>query len=317
MMRALRVAVVGGGSRGRGHMAILKAFPDVDLVAICDPVESARERAHDDFQVENGYGSMEDLLSHEKLDGVIVATPPDLNAAVSMISLEAGIDTLLEKPPGWSVAECVALRDAAARSGAKGMVGWNRRFDPLVIKARMMVMARGPIIQLVGEFHKNVRQIERTAGFPELVMDNLLLESPIHSIDTICALADAKVREVHSFVRRSISRYKDVHAALVVFENDCVASIVANYTAGARLERYEVHGEDISVYLEGISGGVAFCDGERIELEVDRKQSTIDQNRFFLDCVRAGRPIGPPAADLETAVETMELGVGILEGLRK
>lgn len=316
-MKSLRVAVVGCGRRGRRHMEILKGFSDVDLVAICDPVESARERAYDDFQVGNGYGSMDELLSCQKLDGVIVATPPHLNASVSMISLQAGIDTLLEKPPGWNVAECGALRDAAARSGAKGMVGWNRRFDPLVIKARTAVTARGPIIQLVGEFHKNVRQIEKTEGFPEVVMDNLLLESPIHSIDTICALADAKVREVHSFVRRSISCYKDVHAALVVFENDCVASIIANYTAGARLERYEVHGKDISVYLEGISSGVVFCDGKRIELKVDRKQSTIDQNRFFLDCVRMGRPIGPPAADLKIAVETMELSVEILEGLRE
>ena len=316
-MKALRVAVVGGGSRGRGHMRILNGFADVDLAAICDPVESVRQRAHDEFQVANGYESMEDLLSHEQLDAVVVATPPHLNAPVAMVSLEAGIDTLLEKPPGLSVAECAALRDSAARSGAKGMVGWNRRFDPLVVQAQSMVRARGPITQLVGEFHKNVRQIEKKARFPEQVMDNLLLESPIHAIDTICALADSKVSEVHGYVRRTISRYKDVHAALVVFENDCVASIIANYTTGGRLERYEIHGEEISVYLEGISHGVAVCEGDKVELEADRKRSTVDQDRYFLDCVQSGRPIGRPAADLETAVETMELAIGILEGLRE
>ena len=53
-MKALRVAVVGGGSRGRGHMRILNGFADVDLVAICDPIESVRQRAHDEFQVANG-----------------------------------------------------------------------------------------------------------------------------------------------------------------------------------------------------------------------------------------------------------------------
>ena len=39
--------------------------------------------------------------------------------------------------------------------------------------------------------------------------------------------------------------------------------------------------------------------------------STLEQDRFFLDCVRAGRPITAPAADLEEAVATMELAARI------
>ena len=73
-------------------------------------------------------------------------------------------------------------------------------------------------------------------------------------------LADAPVSEVHSFVRR-VSAYRDVHAALIVFENECVAQLSANYTTDARLERYEIHGRDISAYLEGIRGGEFVCDG--------------------------------------------------------
>ena len=38
----LRIAVIGCGNRGRGHMRIMHNFEDVDLVAVCDPVESAR-----------------------------------------------------------------------------------------------------------------------------------------------------------------------------------------------------------------------------------------------------------------------------------
>ncbi len=187
----------------------------------------------------------------------------------------------------------------------------------MVLQAQAMVAERGPVTQLVGEFHKSVRKIAESGVFTEEVMDNLLLESPIHSIDTVCALANSKVAEIHAFVRRAISDYKDVHAALVLFENGCVASIIANYTTGARLERYEIHGEEISVYLEGIRSGVAFFDGKEVELEGDSKASTIDQNRFFLDCVRSGRPIERPAANLDTAVETMELAMKILDGLRE
>ena len=316
-MEKLRAAVVGCGARGKGHIRILKSFEDIDLVAVCDPVDEIRERRRGEFEVDKGYANLADLLSKEKLDAIVVATPPHLNAPVAMECFEAGINTLLEKPPGLSVEECKALRDTSARTGAKGMVGWNRRFHPMVLKAQSMVAERGPVTQLVGEFHKSVRQIAASGVFTEQVMDNLLLESPIHSIDTVYALANSKVAEVHSFVRRAMSDYKDVHAAVVLFESGCVASIIANYTTDARLERYEIHGVEISVYLEGIRTGVAFVDGKEVKLGGERDASTVDQNRFFLDCVRSGRPIERPAANLDTAVETMELSLKILEGLRE
>ncbi len=310
--------MIGCGNRGRGHIRILKSFEDVDLVAVCDPIEPAREGMRQEHQIEKGYAGVEDMLSKEDLNAIIVATPPHLNAPVAQVCLEAGIDTLLEKPPGLSVAECTTLRDTAARTGAKGMVGWNRRFHPLIVEAKSMVDERGPTTQLVGEFHKSVRQIKDSEVFTEFLMDNLLLETPIHAIDTMCFLAGSKVAEVHSYVRRVTSEYKDVHAALVVYENGCVASIIANYTTDARLERYEIHGRQISAYLEGVNQGVIFCDGERKELDGSKsRESTDDQNRFFLDCVKSNRPIESPAANLDTAVQTMDLCGKILQGLRE
>lgn len=317
-MKNLRTAVIGCGARGQGHIRALKSFEDVDVVAICDPVDVAREVACRDHQIENGYAAVEDLLSKEELDAIVVATPPHLNAPVAKLCLEEGIDTLLEKPPGLNVPECVELRDISVRTGAKGMVGWNRRFNPLILEAKALIAERGPVTQLVGEFHKSVQRILDSEVFGEGLMDNLLLETPIHAIDTMTFLAQSKVVEVHSFVRRATSIYKDVHAALVVFENNCVASIIANYTTDARLERYEVHGCGISAYLEGVRQGVVYCDGNQKELDGSNFQrSTDDQDRFFLDCVISGRPIEYPAANLDAAVESMGLCAKILDGLRE
>jgi virulence factor len=321
-MSQLRVAVIGCGGRSRSsHLPFLRDAEDVELVAVCDPVEAARERAGEEFGVERRYASIEALLDAETLDAVFVAPPPHLNAVAALPCLERGVNTLLEKPPGVSVAETTALQDAAARTGAKAMVGWNRRFDPLIRQAREQVEARGPVTQLVGEFHKGIAAYEGR-GMPEVIMDNHLLESPIHAVDLIRALAGpvaggpVPIVEVHSVVRRACSRYKDVFAALVLFANGCVAQLTANYTTAARLERYEIHGNRISAYLEGISHGAVFSDGQRHELGGASSNGTREQNRFFLDCVRDDRPVTLPAADLEEAVRTMELAEAILAGLR-
>ena len=98
------------------------------------------------------------------------------------------------------------------------MVGWNRRFHPIIVEAKRQVIARGPVTQIVGEFHKSITQLARGGRFPEHLMDNMFLETPIPALDAIRAVAEAEVQEVHSVVRRTISDYKDVHAALILFE---------------------------------------------------------------------------------------------------
>lgn len=315
-MAQIRAAVVGCGGRGRGHMRALNAFDDVELAAVCDPIEALRDAAGDEFGVVQRYAELDEMLDAERLDAVFVAVQAHLNGRVALPILERGVNTLVEKPPGMSVAETVALRDAAARTGAKGMVGWQRRFHPIIVKAREMVEARGPITQLVGEFHKSITRLAAGGKFPKIVLDNMLFETPIHAIDLVRALAASKVAEVHSIVRRTTSPYKDVHAALVLFENGCVAQISANYTTDARLQRYEIHGRDISAYIEGITQGVVFCDGERHELSGGGKNDTEIQARYFIDCVKDDRPVSLAAANLDEGVKTMELAEEILAGLR-
>ncbi len=313
-MTRLAVGIVGCGGRARGHMQALQQFDDVAMVAVCDPIAAARDTAGDEFGVAHRYASVADMLDGEHLDAAFVATPTHMNAQGALPCLEHGVHTLVEKPPGMNVAEARAIRDAAERSGAKGIVGFQRRFNAVLVEARRLVEARGPIVQLVGEFHQSMSRTEAGGTFPPVVLENILLETPIHAIDLLCALAGSDVAEVHSVVRRALHRYVDVYAAQIVFENGCVAHLIANYTTDARLQRYEIHGRDISAYLEGISEGVVFCDGERHTLRLEGKNDTADQARFFLDCIKEDRPVTLPAATLDEGIKTMELAEAILAG---
>jgi predicted dehydrogenase len=312
----LKFAVVGCGGRGRGHLRILATFPDVEVVAICDPVEASRDAALRDVPVPGVYADTDALLDAEELDGVVVATPPHLNAPAALPLLKAGVNTLLEKPPGLSVAETEELRDAAAESGALAMVGWNRRFNPIITRALAATRERGPVTQIVGEFHKSLTRIAASQGFPEAVLDNMILETTTHAVDTIRFLAGSDIVETHAISRRAVSEYKDIFAALVLFENGAVGHLISCYTGDARLERYELHGRDISTYMEGVSSGVMHVDGGQIDIGAEGVDSTREQDRYFADRVRDGEPIGLPAADLNEAVKTMQFTQSVIDGLR-
>ena len=315
-MSRLHVGVVGAGGRGRGLMGDLQGFDDVEINAVCDPVDEARNAAAAQFGAKRLFAEVEELLDAGGLDAVFVTTPPHLNAPVALPCLRRGMDTFVEKPPGMSVAETTALRDAAAASGARGMVGWNRRLNPMILRAREMVRERGPVVQLVGEFHKSLTRFEESGLYGEDFLDHMMWESINHSVDIVRAMAGAEVAEVHSVVRRALHKYKDVFGALVLFDNGCLAHLVFNWTSGGRLERYEIHGRDVSAYLEGVDRGVVYCDRRRHELE-NTGNGAKEEERYFLDCVRDDRPIELPACNLDEAIKTMELAEAILQGLRE
>ena len=130
-------------------------------------------------------------------------------------------------------------------------------------------------------------------------------------------MAGSDVVEVHAIVRRAISIYKGVHAALVLFQIGCVAQITSIYTTDARLQRYEFHGRDISAYLEGINDGVLVYDGKRESLEDSRGSGgNYEPDRHFIDCVKEGGEISAPACNLGKAVKPMELTEAIAAGFR-
>lgn len=305
----LKVGLVGCGPRAHNHARLVAEMEGVRLDAVCDPLAAPRGRMAEEFGIGRRYERVEEMLGDAALDAVLVNVPPHLNAAAAMACLEAGVDTLVEKPPGLHVVETRALRAAAARTGARCMVGFNRRFNPLIAEARRRVAERGPLVTVVGEFHKNLADVERQERLAEPTLARFFYETPIHALDCVRALAGAPVREVHSLSRRAVSRHRDAFGALVQFDNGCIVHLVANITSGARLERYEIHGAGISAYLEGVSRGHVVADGEVTELAGPGTGTggTLEQDCYFLDCVRHARPIELPACDLDEAAATMEL----------
>ncbi len=303
----LKIGLVGCGPRALSHARMVDRMAGVRLEAVCDPLAAPRRKMAEEFGIARRYDRIERMLGEAALDAVLINVPAHLNAQAAMVCLQAGMDTLVEKPPGLHVAETRALRDAAARSGVRCMVGLNRRFNPLIAEAKRRVAERGPLVTVVGEFHKNLVEIERQGRVAEPTLTRFFYETPIHALDCVRWLAGAPVSAVHSFSRRAVARHRDAFGALMQFENGCIVHLIANVTSGARLERYEIHGVGISAYLDGVSRGHVVVDDEVTDLAGDGASSTLEQDRFFLDCIRQDRPIEAPACDLDEAVATMEL----------
>lgn len=118
------VAIIGVAGRGRGHINAFKAYPDVEVGAVCDVYEdhlrAAQQQAGDQAR---GYSDFRKLLEQKDIDAVVVATPPQWHPLISIYACQAGKDVYCEKPMCRHPAEGRAMVKAAADNKRVTQIG--------------------------------------------------------------------------------------------------------------------------------------------------------------------------------------------------
>ncbi len=332
-MNKLRVGVIGTGRIAEGsHLPCLSRFRDVELV-LCEQSAERLAQMAEKFGANATYTDYRQMLAQERLDAAFVLTPPLALFAVARDCLAAGIPTLMEKPPGMATAETRELAATARRTGVYGMVGVNRRFQPLLTQAKAMIEANGPIATVIVEFYHFHMGILRGMGASEEGLAQVLTSGCIHSIDLMRYLC-GEVTEVYAHSHNYFDRHADSFTALVRFAGGATALFHNHLLGEVRSEKLTIHGRRASAYLEGLTQrcivhqdafthdltAIEHADPSAPQWADKPRQPYLngwwDQDRYFLDCVRDGRPPAYPAADLDDAVRTMELIDAIREQVR-
>lgn len=155
----IAVGVIGTGGRGVADMVGLMQSPLCRIVGVCDPrrprLESARN-AVDAFYAREGSsgadckacGDFRELIERKDIDAILVATPDHWHGIVATQALAAGKDLYCEKPLGRTIAESIAIRDAAVKGKRVFQTGTQQRSDPLFRKA--CALARGGHLGKIG-----------------------------------------------------------------------------------------------------------------------------------------------------------------------
>lgn len=125
-----RIAVIGGGIRGRGYAAAVQQNPHADLVALCDPSEAVRRSLADEVGVPVHVDATELLAAHDDLTAAIIATPDATHLAPVMACLDRGLDLMIEKPLATETAQAVEMAEAARRAGVRTLVAFENRWNP-------------------------------------------------------------------------------------------------------------------------------------------------------------------------------------------
>src|SRR5688572_1236494 len=98
MTERARIGVIGVGQIGEAHIKALTTSGKAEVVAIADLDERLLQSRRSTYGIPATYVDVAEMLEHEKLDGVVVATPDEHHRAPVEAVAAAGIPLLLEKP---------------------------------------------------------------------------------------------------------------------------------------------------------------------------------------------------------------------------
>lgn len=218
-MKRLNVAVVGFGVMGKNHANVYAALPYTDLVAIVDPNEERRAEAAQRFAVAT-YPDVAALLRAGPLDAVSVATPTSFHCRVTEQLLQRGVHVMVEKPVAATVPEAERMAALSRDAGLILQVGHITRFYQAV--------------ELLGERISAPYLIEARRLTPNARIQDVgvILDLMIHDIDIVLGIVPAAIASVHvSGHFLSGTRYEDVAAAQITFQNGCIARFLASRVA--------------------------------------------------------------------------------------
>jgi len=120
--------LLGAGRIGKVHAGAIASVEGARLVALAEPVAEAAHALAARHGCE--LRSIEAIEASSDIDAVIICTPTDTHADLIERFARAGKAVFCEKPVDLSVERVKDCLKVVEATGARLMIGFNRRFDP-------------------------------------------------------------------------------------------------------------------------------------------------------------------------------------------
>lgn len=341
---AVRIGVIGTGSRGTGLISLLQKIPGFTVVACCDIIPEnlnrailaagSKARAYKDYQA---------LLSDKQVDAVIIATPLFLHCPMATAAINAGKHVYLEKSLSYNIQEALDLADTVRKSRLVFQVGYQYRYYGLYKRIKEIIQQNwlGKITHLESQYNRNSdwrnpvknpaqeriinwRMYKEYCGGP-------LSELCAHQIDIIRYLLDSNPTKVVAmgginYWNDGRDTYDHIRA---VYEypggiQSSVSSVLSNAYNGYNIKIFgekatvEIQREKAFIYAEnrvnrrGMVDGVTDAtisvktQGEAEEIGwMEKGAPVLEPTRYALeDFLRCIREGAAPLSDIQTAKDS-------------
>ncbi len=305
----IRLAFLGCGFATRLHSRMLRRLGgSVERFYASRDPEKARA-----FAAEHGaaghFGSYEQAIADERIDVVVVATPPASHLDLTLRALAASKHVVVEKPAFPRSADFARVREAGRAAGRQVLVAENYFYKPLAVALRRLIV--GGAVGEVLFIHLNALKEQAGGGWrdePAQAGGGALLEGGVHWINFAANLGLA-VRSARG-LRPGLpgGMEKSVLVALE-YEEGAVGTLsysweVPSLLKGLRLSK--IYGREGSIAFES-NGVVALAWGRRKRVLFPGLRDIAGYRAMWKDFLSALGTGEPPDMTLDLAEQDIRL----------
>jgi predicted dehydrogenase len=177
----MQIGIVGFGRIAQKHLDVLNAL-NISVVASVNRSQEKKELAFN-AGIPNNYSTIEDMVAHHKLDGIICCVSFQHIFEVASELIKFKIPILLEKPPGLSVHELLTLNQYSKEHKTPVMVGMNRRHYSILNRALEHMGGKDAITSLTLEWSEDPQSL--TQRFSSYEINHFIYANTLHGLDLI------------------------------------------------------------------------------------------------------------------------------------
>jgi len=217
MVKILKCGIAGYGYMGEIRERVINENPCLELEGICDTNPATMEK------IKNceAFDSFEKLFE-KNIDIIFVCTPNIYSPEICIESMKRGIHVFCEKPPGGNIEDLKNIIKAEGNQ-VKLMFGFNHRFHPGIVKAKVVVDSGrlGKIINIRGLYGKSGGKNFRNSwrNKKEISGGGILLDQGIHMLDLFRYFC-GDFEYVKSFINNSYWKCDVEDNAYVILKNE-------------------------------------------------------------------------------------------------
>jgi predicted dehydrogenase len=244
MQNTIKVGLMAYGMSGKIFHAPFFAYHDgFDLVAI---VERSKNDAVKDYPQTITYRNVEDLLTNENIELVVINTPNYTHYEFAKAALNAGKHVLIEKPFSVTKAEAEELFSLGFRKGLKVMAYQNRRFDSDFMAVEKVIKSQklGKIIEAHIRFDRYRNEISPKRFKEETVQGaGIFYDLGAHMIDQAIALFGVPMEFIKTYGKyRENTEVDDFAQAHLKYSNGLNVFVTCNMLVVKAQPAYTFYG---------------------------------------------------------------------------
>ena len=181
----MKICVAGAyGAFGLKHLDALKNIEGIEVSSVMGPNKAKIESLAEERNIPNARTTLEESISEDNPDAIILATPTQAHAEQAIACMNAGKHVLIEIPMADSLEDSHRVVDKQKETGLICMAGHVRRFNPSHQWIKNKILAGElKLQQLDAQTYFFRRTNTNAKGEPRSWTDHLLWHHACHTVD--------------------------------------------------------------------------------------------------------------------------------------